>query len=158
KYGADGLPGGVPELSFLVEIEQIDLNFQAVEVLRRRGRIEAELAAIPLQRLKQRLSKLEVQGVQDHWLGDQPDHRKDFPEEDLGLLLSLEGFVELVLGEIAEVDQDLAKVLARLVGAGVDDRAVLDLQPLAELIALDVEVAAGALVAQVEDDVPQGHR
>ena len=79
----------------------------------------------------------------------QPHHGEHLAEPDPGLLLGAEGLGELLLVDVAEVDEQLPQELARVGGGGADRAALAQVDGLADRAALAGE-GAGHRAAREE--------
>ena len=85
---------------------------------------------VPEEDVVDRLGGLQAEEVRELLLADRADHDEDLAEQDLRLLLDLEGAEELLLGDEAEADEETAEELALDGGGGGDDPSVLEVDPL----------------------------
>ena len=118
---------------------------------RRRGVVEGEHAGVPQERVEQRLPDLDGEDLADRLGRHEADHREDLAEPDPGLLLRPERLRELLVVEVAEVDEQLPEVLARIVRGGRDRLALAQVERLADRAALAGE-RAGHLAAREQLD------
>ena len=79
-----------------------------------------------------------------------------FPSH-LRLLLRLEGLRELLLGDVAEVHEQLAEVLARIVRGGADRHALHQEDGLVHRATLAGEAPRDAAAREELDEIPEGH-
>ena len=84
----------------------------------------------PEEDVVDRLAGLDADQLDEVLLGDRSDHHEDLPQEDLRLLLDLHRLGQLLLGDVAVGDEEVAQVLALDRRGGGDDPPVLEVDPL----------------------------
>ena len=75
-------------------------------------------------------------------LAQRPRGDQDLAQQGAGLLLQLDGLGKLQLADQAVADQEVAQVLLGLGRRGGQDAPVLEIDPLLDLAAVDLERAA----------------
>jgi hypothetical protein len=84
-------------------------------------------------------------------------HGQDLAQSDPGLLLGAEGLGELLLVDVAEVDEQLPEELARIGGGGPHRGAVAEVDGLPDGPPLAGEGAGGGAARQELDELRERH-
>ena len=147
--GQEGVPGRGPELGFLQDVGERHRDGQLVLGGGGRLLVDAEDARLPAEDVEQRLADLDGEGLAEDAGLDEPHHGEHLAEPDPRLLLGAEGLGELLLVDVAEVDEQLPEELARVGGGRADGAALAQVDGLADRAALAGE-GAGHRVARQE--------
>ena len=100
---------------------------------------ETEVPLFPVEDIVDALLGLEAEHLMQGGLAERAVGHQDLAEEDVGLLLELDGFGQRLVGDQAVAHQEVAEVLLRAVGGGGDDQAVAEVDLLGEDIVVDFE-------------------
>jgi hypothetical protein len=157
ELGEEGVPRRGAELGLLEDVGERDRHGEIVVGEGRRILLDAEHARLPAEDVEQGLPDLDGEDLAEHARQHEADHGEDLAEPDPGLLLGAEGLGELLLVDVAEVDEQLPEELARIGGRGAHRAAVAQVDGLADGAPLAGEGARRGVPCQELDELRERH-